>query len=108
MDFSSCKVKETKDFEDFVDLVNNVDVCLLGDGGASHISAFTETPALVLFGETSVTHWKPMSTNQEILSDQVTVENISDSEILEKLLKLFHETLKKRTLMLRNLCTKGG
>ena len=101
LDFSSCKVKVTKDFEDFVDLVNNVDVCLLGDGGASHISAFTETPALVLFGETSVTHWKPMSTNQEILSDQVTVENISDSEILEKLLKLFHETLKKRTLMLK-------
>lgn len=100
--FSTYSVKLTKNFEDFVNVVNNVDVCLLGDGGASHISAFTDTSALVLFGETSVTHWRPMSENIEILSDELTVENISESEILEKLLKLLQEASQKRALIHKN------
>lgn len=60
LSFSSYEVVKTQNFDDFLSLINNVDLTLLGDGGASHISALTNTPSLILFGKTSSTHWTPV------------------------------------------------
>lgn len=96
LNFSSFEVRVTENFDEFVALINNVDACFLGEGGAGHVSAFTNTPALVLFGGTNATHWKPMTNAADILSDEISVENIDEHKILERLVILLQKASRER------------
>lgn len=93
LSFSSYEVVKTQNFEDFLSLINNVDLTLLGDGGASHVSALTNTPSLILFGKTSSTHWTPIWGGVKLaLRSPNKVDDIEESLILSKLLSLLSLT----------------
>jgi hypothetical protein len=83
-----CSVVITPNFQQLLKLIAFVDCCLVGDGGVSHVSAWLNTPELVLFGETSLIEWTPLGENVSVLYDPRDVNNIPDEVIVESLIKL--------------------
>ena len=78
---------QTKEFSEFLELLSVCDLCLLGDGGTSHIAAALNIPEVVLFGATSTTNWQPLSNKSAILFDQFNVNNIPIDDIVNAILQ---------------------
>ncbi|MDR3624923.1 MAG: glycosyltransferase family 9 protein [Chlamydiales bacterium] len=82
-------VVETGQFNDFMHLVNGVDMLFIGDGGVMHIAAAFDKPQLVLFGHVKIEEWRPLSKKAVSLGAFTDVNEICNQEILRALEGVF-------------------
>ncbi len=75
----------TQSFDEFIQLINAVDVLLVGDGGIMHMAAALDKPTVVLFAQTRLDHWRPLSQKAICFYDALHVKNISTEQILDAL-----------------------
>jgi ADP-heptose:LPS heptosyltransferase len=78
-------IRLTPNLKDFIELLNSMDICFLGDGGTMHFAAALEIPQVVLFGHTSPLTWGPLSNHAKLFYDSENVNNIELKKILEAL-----------------------
>lgn len=84
----------TPDFNDFMYLLNRIDVVYVGEGGAMHMACALNKKGLALFGETSIVHWHPLALNKFISLSVETegvaqnVNNISNDRIVTGLIEI--------------------
>ena len=76
----------TPDLRELIAAVSVCDFVLCTDGGLMHIAAGLDIPQVVLFGETSVVHWTPVSEKCTLLRrggrvDQISVEEVVGASI---------------------------
>ena len=76
------KIYITPLLKDYLYLLKSVDLCFFGEGGSMHMAAALEIPQVVLFGETSITTWSPLSKFAAVLGDKSNVNNIPNNVIL--------------------------
>ncbi len=81
----SSNIYITPTLEKFISLINLVDLCFIGEGGAMHIAAALDIRQVVLFGATSTRTWGPLSDKATVLSDKSNVNNISKNKITNAL-----------------------
>jgi len=62
-----------------------MDLCFLGEGGSMHMAAALGVPQIVLFGETSIKTWAPLSKSAQVIKDGSDVNNISNEIIFQAL-----------------------
>ena len=78
-------INQTPLLEDFIKLINAMDICFFGEGGSMHVAAALGVSQVVLFGFTSSITWAPLSNIATVLSDKSNVNNIPKNKILEAL-----------------------
>jgi ADP-heptose:LPS heptosyltransferase len=76
---------QTPILRDYLKLINSVDICFFGEGGSMHMAAALGIPQVVLFGETSLITWAPLSKGAAVLYDKSNVNNIPKQQILNAL-----------------------
>jgi ADP-heptose:LPS heptosyltransferase len=79
------KIYITPLLKDYLYLLKSVDLCFFGEGGSMHMAAALEIPQVVLFGETSITTWSPLSKFATVLGNKSNVNNIPNNVILHAL-----------------------
>ncbi len=72
----------TPNLGDLIAAVSVCDLVLCTDGGLMHIAAALDIPQVVLFGETSVMHWTPVSEKCTLLRRGRRVDQISVEEVV--------------------------
>jgi heptosyltransferase-3 len=72
----------TPDLGELIAAVSVCDFVLCTDGGLMHIAAALDIPQVVLFGETSVMHWAPVSEKCTLLRRGGRVDQISVEEVV--------------------------
>lgn len=77
----------THSFDEFIQLLNAIDLVFVGDGGIMHMAAALNKPQVVLFGKTRLDRWKPLSKKALCLRDPVDVKNIAQSDMIEALIQ---------------------
>lgn len=78
-------VISTKTLDEFLHLLNAVDVIFVGDGGIMHMAAALNKRQLVLFGSTRLEQWRPLSSQAICLHHPTDVKNIDQGSILQAL-----------------------
>jgi heptosyltransferase-3 len=72
----------TPNLGDLIAAVSVCDLVLCTDGGLMHIAAALDIPQVVLFGETSIVHWTPVSEKCTLLRRGGRVDQISVEEVV--------------------------
>jgi ADP-heptose:LPS heptosyltransferase len=71
----------TKNIHECLELISLCDLIFTGDGGTMHLAAALNKYQLVLFGQTSVKQWHPLSSRAVCLPDCLDVKNLDDDLI---------------------------
>lgn len=83
----------SKDFNEFILLLDSVDMCFVGDGGIMNLAAALDKPQLALFGKTSAIEWRPLNSKARYLRHVEHVKYIPKEDIMREL----EDLLKART-----------
>jgi len=75
----------SKDFNEFMLLLDNVDMCFVGEGGVMNLAAALDRPQLALFGKTSSIEWHPLNAKARYLSHSEHVKHIPKADIMGEL-----------------------
>lgn len=75
----------TNDFNEFMILLDLVDLCFVGDGGIMNLAMALQKPLLALFGKISAIEWRPLHKLGYYLRHEEHVKYIPKDEIVQKL-----------------------
>lgn len=81
------KVFLTEIFDDFLILINSVDLVFVGDGGIVHLAAALQKKSVVLYGGTNLDKWGPLNKHALSLSHPHHIADIPQSKIIAALSK---------------------
>lgn len=80
-----------KNFEEFMVLLNAADLYFVADGGIAHIGAALDKHAVVYFGMTRPSEWRPLGNHCETLYHPKSVNALPEERLLRALRKKYDE-----------------
>ena len=74
----------TRRLDELIGAMAHADAVICTDGGAMHVAAAQGKPMVVMFGQTSVEHWRPWGVEQKILqADSRQVADLAPEAVLQ-------------------------
>lgn len=77
----------TQSFDQFLCLLNSIDLALLGDSGTMHLTAALRKKQVALFGRTSPVEWAPLSDEADIFFHPQDVKLLPETKIIQALVR---------------------